>query len=698
MDSPASQDVPVSFHTAEESLLADNPLLVPSSLPYGAPALDRIKPEHFEPAMKRIVAGVKGDLEAIKRESRSSGVKTLEGVADAYEDLCQMKDMADRLYQGLLTPAMKQASNAVSTLFAEAEVALFSDKALYDKVKGVAENDAGLAWNEKLLAERLLTRFEKTGVHLAPAQKERLAAIRGELATLANQFKENNGKRDFQIPVADAQELSGVSRKTLEQLQANAKERNASSAYVITAKDYPTVVATCENRAMREKVYRARMGLCFKDGTDNTNIALKILSLRQEMAEMNGFENFAAYTLRDFVLAKNVDEVLQGQEQIRQRIYSAAEARFRAMEALAHSEGMEGKLERWDVPMYRAKLLAKEASGDADSMQDYQGTFESVLGAFNDYIGATQGLELKKADGEVPVYRSDMRVYEVVRKETGEVLGLQYFDLFADENGRKETCSQVFKNGGRHHGQRELPLVVNYHDFSKPDAEGKIVLSPYEAELTFHELGHSLSVFCANAGYPLNGMNGIEEVYDPAEMQSQLAAHRLYGNDLLKQIFHRKETGEALPDALCERLRADRAAKYPEVAMYSVYLSEIDICAHSGAPKSLDALASMEKEIGERTLYTRYENSLELSQFAHIMNLGVQGQYFLYGLTDEYARRIDAAIQNQDRSSPAIQHNLQALYGEREPGRFNEALQALVGDGPRAPGLKPSAAPPPTVH
>jgi peptidyl-dipeptidase Dcp len=49
--------------------MTTNPLLTPSNLPHGAPAFDRIKPEHFLPAIESGIAAAKANIDAIKNNS-----------------------------------------------------------------------------------------------------------------------------------------------------------------------------------------------------------------------------------------------------------------------------------------------------------------------------------------------------------------------------------------------------------------------------------------------------------------------------------------------------------------------------------------------------------------------------------------------------------------------------------------------------
>ena len=55
-----------------------------------------------------------------------------------------------------------------------------------------------------------------------------------------------------------------------------------------------------ENRALREKLMKARVSQCFgKDKKNNEELILQILQARKERAKLLGFDNHADYILKN---------------------------------------------------------------------------------------------------------------------------------------------------------------------------------------------------------------------------------------------------------------------------------------------------------------------------------------------------------------------------------------------------------------
>ncbi len=77
-----------------------------------------------------------------------------------------------------------------------------------------------------------------------------------------------------------------------------------------------------------------------------------------------------------------------------------------------------------------------------------------------------------------------------------------------------------------------------------------------EVETMFHEFGHGLHGFFANQKYP--SLSGTAVSRDFVEMPSQFHEHWVLNPEVLKNYAKHYQTGEVIPDALVEKLKASR--------------------------------------------------------------------------------------------------------------------------------------------
>src|ERR1700747_3115740 len=82
----------------QNSNIADNPLLTESSLPYHVPPFDKIKDEHFAPAIEE---GMREQLKEVEGVSNNSEKPTFDNTIVALERTGRSLDRAERTFSNL---------------------------------------------------------------------------------------------------------------------------------------------------------------------------------------------------------------------------------------------------------------------------------------------------------------------------------------------------------------------------------------------------------------------------------------------------------------------------------------------------------------------------------------------------------------------------------------------------------------------
>jgi peptidyl-dipeptidase Dcp len=134
--------------------------------------------------------------------------------------------------------------------------------------------------------------------------------------------------------------------------------------------------------------------------------------------------------------------------------------------------------------------------------------------------------------------------------------------------------------------------VVNTCNFNKPPEGEPALLSLDEARTVFHEFGHGLHGLLSNVTYPR--LAGTSVVRDFVELPSQIYEHWLETPPVLSRLTH-YSTGEAIPDALLERMQAARKANKGFETVEFISSGLLDMAFHSlpaGAPVDVDAVES----------------------------------------------------------------------------------------------------------
>src|SRR5258708_9048619 len=170
-----------------------------------------------------------------------------------------------------------------------------------------------------------------------------------------------------------------------------------------------------------------------------------------------------------------------------------------------------------------------------------------VQAAF-DTAGRLFGLSFVERS-DCPTYHPDVRAWEV-RDQTGRPIGLFLHDNFARSGKRSGAWMSSYREQESLDGE-VLPVIVNNNNFSKGDPT---LLSFDDAKTLFHEFGHGLHGLLSRVRYP--SQSGTSVRRDFVEFPSQVFEHWLSVPETLRRYARHCRTGEALPEALLERLLA----------------------------------------------------------------------------------------------------------------------------------------------
>src|SRR6266702_6424701 len=172
----------------------DNPLLVESTLPYHAPPFDKIKDEHFVPAIE---AGMREQLKEVDAIAASSEKPTFDNTIVALERTGRLLDRAERTFSNLnaadTNPTRQKIETEIAPKLSAHRDAIHLNAKLFARIQELYSNrdNLGLDPESSYLLERYYKDFVRAGAKLSEPDKTKLKAINGELATLQTKFEQN---------------------------------------------------------------------------------------------------------------------------------------------------------------------------------------------------------------------------------------------------------------------------------------------------------------------------------------------------------------------------------------------------------------------------------------------------------------------------------------------------------------------------
>src|SRR5215475_7079833 len=243
----------------QNSNTADNPLLTESSLPYHVPPFDKIKDEHFAPAIEQ---GMREQLKEVDAVVNNSEKPTFDNTIVALERTGRLLDRAQRTFSNLnacnTNPAMQKIDKEMSPKLAAHRDEIFLNPKLFARVQQLYDNRGklGLDPESAYLLERYYKDFVRAGAKLSDADKEKLKKINGELATLQTQFEQNvlKEKNASSVVVDHKEDLAGLSNDQMASLTAAAKSEHNEGKFVIQLQNTTgqPLLGSLQNRQLRE--------------------------------------------------------------------------------------------------------------------------------------------------------------------------------------------------------------------------------------------------------------------------------------------------------------------------------------------------------------------------------------------------------------------------------------------------------------
>jgi peptidyl-dipeptidase Dcp len=569
----------------------DNPLLEPWAGPYGGvPPLDRIRVEHFQPALAE---GMRQNLSEIDLIASQSSPATFENTLAAQERGGRTISRVEALYElwsGLLsTTEFRALEREMAPKLAAFSDQILQNSALFRRIDAVylSREQAGLTPEQQRLAWLYHTTFVRAGARLDEQGKARVAAINGRLAALFTRFSQNvlADETDLFLVLETEADLAGLSQSVIDAAAEAAGEKGLSGKWIIanTRSAMEPFLTFSQRRDLRETAWRLFVNRGANGGpNDNTPIITEILALRAERAKLLGFPTHAHWRLQN-TMARTPERALELMEAVWTPAVARVREEVRDMQAIADREGAGITIEAWDYRFYAEKVRKEQYDLDENEITPYLQLDKLRDGMF--WVAERLfGLRFTPVS-DVPVYHPDVTVWEVAEARSGRHVGLWYFDPFARTGKRSGAWMDAYRNQER--VERPVTTIVsNNSNFVKGKPGEPVLISWDDATTLFHEFGHALHGLLSNVTYP--SLSGTAVPRDYVEFPSQLFEHWLQTPELLERFALHYKTGKPLPAQLVERV--ERAATFNEGFATTEYLAAalVDMKFHLAGSREID--------------------------------------------------------------------------------------------------------------
>ena len=611
-----------------------NPLLEKSDLPQ----FSKIKPEHIQPAVEQLIQECRKTTEQVLNQPNFSWENFCQPLAEVNERLSRAWSPVSHLNAVKNSPELREVYQACLPLLAEYGTWVGQHQGLYNaylQLKNSAEF-ANYSQAQKKAIENSLRDFELSGISLPPEQQKRYGEIVTRLSELNSQFSNNvlDATMGWEKIVTDENQLKGLPESALQAAKQSAQNKGIEGyRFTLEIPSYLPVMTYCENRQLREEMYRAFVTRASEQGPnagkwDNSAVMEEILTLRVELAKLLGFEHYTDLSLAT-KMAENPQQVFDFLENLAVRCKPQGEKELAELEEFCKTTENVTALEPWDITFYSEKQKQAQYSINDEELRPYfpedrvlSGLFELIKRIFN--IRAVERFG-------VDTWHKDVRFFDLI-DETDEVRGSFYLDLYAREHKRGGAwMDDCIGRKRKADGSLQKPVAYLTCNFNAPIGDQPALFTHDEVTTLFHEFGHGIHHMLTQIDIgEVAGINGVP--WDAVELPSQFLENWCWEEQALAFISGHYQTGEPLPK---EKLTQLLKAKNFQAAMFVLRQLEFGLfdfrLHHNYQPNKADQILDQLKSVKQQVAVIKgVEWARTPHSFSHIFAGGYAAGYYSY--------------------------------------------------------------------
>ncbi|KAI8075771.1 hypothetical protein BDF21DRAFT_72733 [Thamnidium elegans] len=627
-------------------------------------------------------------------EEMSRIVKNLDRLSDT---LCSVIDMAEFIRNAHPDEVIMEAANKAYSDLCSYMNTLNTDTRIHNVLSQVLADKSivdRFSPDEYAAAVVFLRDFEKSGIHLPNKQRAEFVELSDQIIHIGREFIQMNPRAIHKVKI-NPSDLAGVGPSVIR----NVMNRDGYAYVQTDSTECQMILKYAKNEHVRKQVYES-----MNSATKESIMTLEELMMtRANLATLVGRESYAELQLQD-KMAKNPNNVdaflrtlLRHQEPtFKNDINLLLKTKQQVLQLNSTSS-----LNAWDRDYYM-QIYSASQSSPINSPYFSAG---SVIQGLSRLFKHLYGVEFEHAplkQGEK--WHDQVRKLDVVCENEGKI-GTIYCDLFSrfgkttnaahytirtsrrvDDDDAENDIKYAFS--GRPvdpsnflpaiqppaepiHGKDglyQLPVIALTCDFSYSSTGQPTLLSMFEVETLFHEMGHAMHSMLGRTDF--HNVAGTRCASDFVELPSILMEHFVWHPKVLPLFANTNGGKQATPEAVKAFLKQRKRFSGIEVNS-QILMALVDQQYHSSKVNepgfsSVTEWYKLQDQVG---LFPSVPGTMWPVQFGHLFGYG--SNYYSYLFDRTLARRV---WETSFKSNPldrekgqALRDNLLKWGGARDP-------------------------------
>lgn len=620
---------------------AQNPFLGKYNTPHDTAPFDKIKTEHYEPA---ILEGMKQQIAEVDAIVNNSATPDFQNTIVALEKSGKLLDRVTTVFGNLLSAEtnddLQAIAEKVMPVLSEHSNNINLNEKLFARIKVVHDkkDQLGLTPEDMVLLDKTYQGFVRNGANLKGEARDKYRTLTAELSKLTLQYGQNNLKEtnNYELVLTDKEQLIGLPESVIEAAAQTAKEKGKEGwIFNLSAPSYGPFMQYSENRDLRKQLYMAYNTKCTQNNEyNNFEIVTQLANNRMAIAQLLGYDSYAEYTLKRR-MAEKTDAVYTLLNQLLEAYAPTAKQEYNEVQEFARkTAGADFQVMSWDWAFYSEKLKDNKFNINEEMLRPYfelNKVKDGVFGLATRLYGITF-----KENKDIPVYHKDVKAYEVFDND-GSFLSVLYTDFHPREGKRAGAWMTGYKGQWKENGIDSRPHVSITMNFTKPTENKPALLSFDEVETFLHEFGHALHGMLANSTY--ESLSGTSVYWDFVELPSQIMENFAIEEEFLNTFAEHYQTGEKLSGDLISRLVDASNFNAGYICLRQLSFGLLDMAWYTrNTPFNGDVREYEQNAWAKAQILPQVDGICMSTQFSHIFAGGYSAGYYSY----KWAEVLDA--------------------------------------------------------
>ncbi|MCW8930622.1 MAG: oligopeptidase A [Gammaproteobacteria bacterium] len=606
----------------------------------GLPRFGQIEAQHVVPAIEQLLTENRQALAQLIADNKNQYTwdNLLHPVQEMDDRLSRAWSPVSHLNSVKNSDELRDAHKHCLPLLSEYHTEIGQNTAFYEAIKSIADSEDYelLSQAQKKVIQNQLRDFHLSGIDLPEVKKNRFKEIKQQLSQLKSSYENNvlDATNGWNKHIVDEQQLAGLPDSALAMAKQAAEPSSYDDGWVFNLQfpSYFAIMTHADRRDLREQFYTAYSTRASEQGPnagkwDNTECMEQIMELRQELAELLEFNNYAEYSLAT-KMAESTDEVIEFLQQLSDKSKKVAQQDLNELRQFAQDHLDIDDLQAWDLNYVSEKLRQHEYDLSQELLKPYFPEHQVIEGLFA-IVKRLYKIEITAVSG-VETWHPDVRFYEI-KDDNGVLRGQFYLDLYARPNKRGGAWMDECVVRYAYKGMIQIPVAYLTCNLTSPIGDEPALFTHDEVNTLFHEFGHGLHHMLTQVDYAgVSGINGV--AWDAVELPSQFMENWCWEKESLALIAKHYQTGEVLPDEIFAKMNAAKNFQSGLQMLRQIEFALFDFNMHihyqrNGQPQVQQMLDKTRQEVAVLIppAFNRFQHG-----FSHIFAGGYAAGYYSY--------------------------------------------------------------------